>query len=98
MKKYSFLFSYFKKAKILSLFFLMIISSVLTLLPPYLVSYILDEGVAKTSIETIAYCSIFLGFVYICSFAVNYFISQNLTKTSSYFIADLKNGYYSQSV
>ena len=51
MKKYSFLFSYFKKAKILLLFFLMIISSILTLLPPYLVSYILDEGVAKTSIE-----------------------------------------------
>lgn len=96
MKKYSFLFSYFKKAKILSLFFLMIISSVLTLLPPYLVSYILDEGVAKTSIETIAYCSIFLGFVYICSFAVNYFISQNLTKTSSYFIADLKNDLFTK--
>lgn len=74
----------------------MIISSVLTLLPPYLVSYILDEGVAKTSIETIAYCSIFLGFVYICSFAVNYFISQNLTKTSSYFIADLKNDLFTK--
>ena len=96
MKKYSFLFSYFKQAKILSLFFLMIISSVLTLLPPYLVSYILDEGVAKTSIETITYCSIFLGFVYICSFAVNYFISQNLTKTSSYFIADLKNDLFTK--
>ena len=96
MKKYSFLFSYFKKAKILSLFFLMIISSVLTLLPPYLVSYILDEGVAKTSIETITYCGIFLGFVYICSFAVNYFISQNLTKTSSYFIADLKNDLFTK--
>lgn len=96
MKKYSFLFSYFKKAKILSLFFMMIISSVLTLLPPYLVGYILDEGVAKTSIETITYCSIFLGFVYICSFAVNYFISQNLTKTSSYFIADLKNDLFTK--
>ena len=96
MKKYSFLFSYFKKAKILSLFFLMIISSVLTLLPPYLVSYILDEGVVKTSIETIVYCSIFLVFIYICSFAVNYFISQNLTKTSSYFIADLKNDLFTK--
>ena len=71
MKKYSFLFSYFKKAKILSLFFLMIISSVLTLLPPYLVSYILDEGVVKTSIETIVYCSIFLVFIYICIYLVN---------------------------
>ena len=63
---------------------------------PYLVSYILDEGVVKTSIETIIYCSIFLGFVYICSFAVNYFISQNLTKTSSYFIADLKNDLFTK--
>ena len=63
MKKYSFLFPYFKKAKILSLFFLMLISSILTLFPPYLVSYILDEGVVKTSIETIVYCSIFLVFV-----------------------------------
>ena len=96
MKKYSFLLSYFKKGKMLSLIFLMIISSALTLFPPYIISYILDNGVITHSTKTIVYSGVCLTCVYIGSFLTNYFISQTLTKTSSYFIADLKNDLFTQ--
>lgn len=49
MKKYLFTLRYFKKRKMLSLVFLMIISSVLALCPPYIISFILDNGVVKMS-------------------------------------------------
>ena len=96
MRKYTFIFSYLKKWKLLLLLFLVIFSSALTLLPPYIISYILDNGVVKSSTTTIVYSGLFLLFIYACSFLVNYFISQTLTKASNYFIADLKNDLFTQ--
>ena len=96
MKKYLFTLRYFKKKKMLSLVFLMIFSSVLALCPPYIISFILDNGVTKMLPKTIIVGGIFLVCIYAGSFAVNYFISQTLTKTSSYFIANLKNDLFTQ--
>lgn len=96
MKKYTFIFSYLKKWKLLLLLLLVIFSSGLTLLPPYIISYILDNGVVKSSIAIIIYSGLFLFFIYACSFLVNYFISQTLTKASNYFVADLKNDLFTQ--
>lgn len=96
MKKYLFVFSYLKKKKMILLIFLMLFSSALTLFPPYITSFILDNGVAKTSEGTIIWGGVILICIYFGSFLVNYFISQTLTKTSSYFIADLKNDLFTQ--
>ena len=98
MKKYTFIFSYLKKWKLLLLLLLVIFSSGLTLLPPYIISYILDNGVVKSSIAIIIYSGLFLFFIYVCSFLVNYFISQTLTKASNYFVADLKNDLFTQTL
>ena len=96
MKKYFFALSYFKKKKMLSFVLLMIFSSVLALCPPYIISFILDKGVVKISPKIIIGGGVFLICIYVGSFAVNYFISQKLTKTSSYFIANLKNDLFTQ--
>jgi len=74
----------------------MIFSSVLDLCPPYIISFILDKGVVKISPKIIIGGGVFLICIYVGSFAVNYFISQKLTKTSSYFIANLKNDLFTQ--
>ena len=83
MRKYFFALSYFKKKKMLSLVLLMIFSSILALCPPYIISFILDNGVVKMSPKIIIGGGVFLICIYVGSFAVNYFISQTLTKTSS---------------
>ncbi len=96
MKRYFFICSYFKKKKMILLILLMFISSVLALCPPYIISFILDNGVIKESKDTIIFGGVFLICIYAGSFLANYFISQTLTKTSSYFIADLKNDLFTQ--
>lgn len=78
MKKYLFTLRYFKKRKMLSLVLLMIFSSVLALCPPYIISFILDNGVVKTSPKIIIGGGIFLVCIYVGNFAVNYFISQRV--------------------
>lgn len=96
MKKYTFLLSYIKKKKVFMLFILMILSSLMTLCPPYVTSYLLDNGVAKASVKTIIYSGLCLACIYIGSFLINFIISQSLTKISSYFIANLKNDLFTQ--
>lgn len=91
MKKYSFIFSYFKKRNMIVLISMMLLASILSLCPPYMISYILHNGVVRASRGTIISGGIFLICIYAGSFFVHYFISQTLTKVSSYFIADLKN-------
>lgn len=56
----------------------------------------MDKGVVKISPKIIIGGGVFLICIYVGSFAVNYFISQKLTKTSSYFIANLKNDLFTQ--
>ena len=96
MKKYLFAFTYLKKGKMMFFIVLMIISSFLALCPPYIISYILDNGVVKQFPNIIIGGGGLLVCIYVVSFAVNYFISQTLTKTSNYFIADLKNDLFTQ--
>lgn len=91
MKKYSFIFSYFKKRNMIVLISMMLLASILSLCPPYIISYILDNGVVRASQGTIISGGIFLICIYVGIFFVHYFISQTLTRASSYFIADLKN-------
>ena len=91
MKKYSFIFSYFKKRNMIVLISMMLLASILSLCPPYMISYILDNGVVRASQSTIISGGIFLICIYVGIFFVHYFISQTLTRASSYFIADLKN-------
>ena len=91
MKKYSFIFSYFKKRNMIVLISMMLLASILSLCPPYMISYILDNGVVRASQGTIISGGIFLICIYVGIFFVHYFISQTLTRASSYFIADLKN-------
>ena len=69
----------------------MLFSSLMALCPPYIISFILDNGVVKMSPNIIIGGGALLICIYVVSFVVNYFISQTLTKTSNYFIANLKN-------
>lgn len=96
MKKYLFAFTYLKKGKMMFFIVLIIISSFLALCPPYIISYILDNGVVKQFPNIIIGGGALLVCLYVVSFAVNYFISQTLTKTSNYFIANLKNDLFTQ--
>lgn len=96
MKNYRFFVSYVKKKKIVSLILLMILASFFSLCPPYIISYLLDNGVVKFSTKTVICCGLCLICVYICSFSTGYLINQSLTKTSNYFIANLKNDLFTQ--
>ena len=95
-KQRFFVLSYFKKGKVVFLLLLIFVSSVLSLCPPQIISYILDNGVGKASPRTIIYCGLLLICIYAGSFFINYFISQTLTKLKSYFIADIKQDLFEQ--
>ena len=96
MKKYFFVFTYLRKRRIIILVFLMLFSSLMALCPPYIISFILDNGVVKMSPNIIIGGGALLICIYVVSFVVNYFISQTLTKTSNYFIANLKNDLFTK--
>lgn len=96
MKKYNYLLSYVKKKKVFMLVVLLIVSSFITLCPPYITKFLLDNGVANFSVETVVFGGICLVFVYIASFLINYSISQSLTRASNYFVADIKNDLFAQ--
>ena len=55
MKKYNYLLSYVKKKKVFMLVVLLIVSSFITLCPPYITKFLLDNGVAIFSVETVVF-------------------------------------------
>lgn len=96
MKKSAFLLSYIKKKNICILMLLMILSAVLGLCPPFITKFLLDNGIIKPSVKIVLCCGICLICIYSVSFLINYVISQSLTKTSTYYIADLKKDLFAQ--
>ena len=98
MKQYKFLFPYIRKVKnnFLQLIFIILVSAILVLIPPYLLKILLDKGVYNKDVKLIVVLSIILVFIYLCNFFLRYFIGSILTRTSSNLIAEIKKDLFSK--
>ena len=96
MKNYTFLLKYIKKlkGKIILAFVCTLLSSLATILPPYISKIILDEGIYKNKVNIIVSFSIILVIIYILSFGIKYALGVILSYASSTFISELKKGLF----
>lgn len=96
MKKFKYLLKFQKKIRkdLMVTFGLIIISALLTVIPPYVSKLILDEGVYGGQMMLIIKFSLILVLLYLLSFGIKYAIGVTLSKVSSKFVAELKTGIF----
>ncbi|RRJ64095.1 ABC transporter ATP-binding protein [Paenibacillus oralis] len=78
------------RSSILFNLILMVVLSILSVVPPYLLKVIVDDGIIARNVEILIYCSLAVAGFYLVYAVLNYISSYKFTVMSEFIVLDIK--------